>query len=72
MSTSLIVAGVAEGLQLLDNLIQAASAVSAEITQAQQTGTPLDLSTIFSAEAQAENAVLAAIAAAVAAKAPAK
>ena len=64
MSAAVIVAGVAEGLQLLDNLIQAASQVSNAINQAQATGTPLDLTPILSAEAQAENAVLAAIAAA--------
>jgi hypothetical protein len=63
MSAAVIVAGVAEGLQLLDNLIQAASQVSTAINQAQATGTALNLTPILSAEAQAENAVLAAIAA---------
>jgi hypothetical protein len=67
MSAAVIVAGVAEGLQLLDNLISAAASVSSAITQAQSSGTPLDLSTVLSDEAQAENAVLAAIAAAKAA-----
>lgn len=68
-AVNIIVEGVAEGLQLLNNLIQAASQVSASITTAQNTGKPLDLSAIFSAEAQAENAVLAAIAASAAGKA---
>lgn len=61
MSTAVIVAGVAEGLQLLDNLIQAAAQVSNAINTSQATGKPLDLTGIFSAEAEAENAVIAAI-----------
>jgi hypothetical protein len=67
MSAVAIVEGVAEGLQLLDNLIQAASSVSSAVNAAQASGTPLDLSTVLTQEAQAENAVLAAIAAAQAA-----
>jgi hypothetical protein len=67
MSAAVIVAGVAEGLQLLDNLISAAASVSSAITKAQSTGTPLDMTTVLSQEGQAENAVLAAIAAAKAA-----
>jgi hypothetical protein len=59
-----IVEGVAEGIQLLDNLIQAAGSVSSAIKTAQANGKPLDLSTVLSQEAQAENAVIAAIAAA--------
>ena len=62
MSAIAIVEGVAEGLQLLDNLIQAASTVSAAVNQAQASGQPLELSTILTQESQAENAVLAAIA----------
>lgn len=64
MSAAVIVTGVVEGLQLLDNLIQAASQVSNAIQTAQSTGQPLVLSNILTAEAQAENAVIAAIAAA--------
>jgi hypothetical protein len=56
--------GVMEGLQLLDNLVHAAGTVSTAVKTAQTTGQPLDLSTILTEEAQAENAVLAAIAAA--------
>lgn len=67
MSAAVIATGVVEGLQLLDNLIQAAGSVSAAVNKAQATGQPLDMSTILSEEAQAENAVLAAIAAAKAA-----
>jgi len=67
MSAVVLVEGVAEALQMLDNLIQAASSTSAAINQAQSSGKPLDLSVILSEEAQAENAVLAAIAAAKAA-----
>lgn len=58
---------VLEGIDLLDNLIQAASAVSTQIQAAKATGQPLDWTTITGAEATAENAVLAAIAAAKAA-----
>lgn len=64
MSAVAIVEGVSEGLVLLNNLISAASTVSGAIQTAQATGKPLDLTTILSDEAQAENAVLAAIAAA--------
>lgn len=64
MSNAVIVAGVAEGLQLLDNLVQAAGQVSNAIKTAQTTGQPLDLSAVLNAEASAENQVLAAIAAA--------
>jgi hypothetical protein len=67
MSAVAIAEGVSEGLVLLDNLIQAASSVSTAVNQALATGTPLDLSTVLSQEAQAENAVLAAIATAQAA-----
>lgn len=62
MSAAVVVSGVLEGLQLLDNLVQAASTVSSAINTAQSSGQPLDLNTILSQEAQAENAVLAAIA----------
>lgn len=64
MSAAVIVEGVFEGLQLLDNLVQGAASVSAGLKQAQASGQPFDLSAVLSAEAQAENAVLAAIAAA--------
>lgn len=67
MSAVMIVEGVVEGLQLLNNLIGAAQSVSTAVQQAQATGTPLDLSAVLSQEATAENAVLAAIAAAKAA-----
>ena len=70
MSTAIIVSGVLEGLQLLDNLITAAAQVSSAVQNAQSTGQPLDLTAtgpILTAEATAENAVLAAIAAAQAA-----
>lgn len=67
MSAIAIVEGVAEGIQLLDNLIQAASTVSNAVSTAQASGKPLDLSAVLTDEAQAENAVLAAIAAAKAA-----
>jgi hypothetical protein len=67
MSASVVVAGVLEGLQLLDNLIAAASTVSSAVQTAQSTGQPLDLTAVLSDEATAENAVLAAIAAAKAA-----
>jgi len=62
MSAAVIVEGVAEGLELLDNLVQAASSVSTAVKAAQASGTPLDWTTVLSAEATAENAVLAAIA----------
>jgi phage tail sheath gpL-like len=67
MSAVAIVAGATEGIQLLSNLFAAGSQVSAAIQKAQASNTPLDLTTILSAEAQAEVAELAAIAAAQAA-----
>lgn len=67
MSAVMIVEGVSEGLVLLNNLVQAAYSVNAAIQTSQSTGTPLDLTTILSAEAQAELNVLAAITAAKAA-----
>jgi hypothetical protein len=67
MSATVIVAGVLEGLNLLDNLIQSAGTVSAAIKTAQTTGAPMDWASILGAEASAEAQVLAAIAAAKAA-----
>lgn len=67
MSAVAIVSGVVEGLQLLDNLIAASSAVSSAVLAAQQSGQPVDWSTILGDEGTAEAAVLAAIAAAKAA-----
>jgi len=59
-----IVAGVLEGLQLLQTLSQTISAVSAAVQTAQSTGKPVDWSTIDTAEGTAEANVLSAIAAA--------
>jgi hypothetical protein len=67
MSAVTIVTGVLEGLQLLDQLIQACGAVSTAIQTAQSSGQPLNWTTILGAEASAEAKVLAAIAAAKAA-----
>ena len=70
MSAAIVVSGLLEGLQLIENLASALSTVSGAVKAAQSSGTPLDLSAtgpILSAEATAENAVLAAIAAAQAA-----
>lgn len=67
MSTVAIVSGVLEGLQLLDQLLQAAGTVSSAIQTAQTTGQPVDWTSILGAEATAEANVLAAIAAAKAA-----
>ncbi len=67
MSAVAIIGGVAEGIELLENIFAAGSTVTAAIKSAQATGTPLDLTTILSAEAQAELAELAAIKAAQAA-----
>jgi|HubBroStandDraft_1064217.scaffolds.fasta_scaffold104291_5 hypothetical protein len=67
MSAAVIVSGVAEGLQLLTNLFAAGQQVSSAIQNAQATGTPLNLTSVLSAEAQAEVAELAAIQAAQAA-----
>lgn len=64
MSAVTIVSGVLEGLQLLDQLIQAASTVSTAIQTAQSSGQPVNWTTILGAEATAEANVLAAIAAA--------
>jgi hypothetical protein len=61
---SAVITTLAEGLELLDNLISAAASVSSAVKTAQETGTPLDLSTVLNDEATAENAVLAAIASA--------
>ncbi len=67
MSAVAIVSGVVEGLQLLDQLIQAASTVSTAVQAAQASGQPVNWTTILGAEATAEANVLAAIAAAKAA-----
>jgi hypothetical protein len=67
MSTVAIVSGVLEGLQLAANLAQASATVSAAVLQAQQTGKPVDWTSILGDEASAEANVLAAIAAAKAA-----
>jgi hypothetical protein len=67
MSAVAIVSGVVEGLQLLDQLIQAAGTVSTAIQLAQSTGQPVNWTTILGAEATAEANVLAAISAAKAA-----
>lgn len=67
MSAAVIVSGVLEGLQLVTNLTQAAAQISAGIKTAQDTGQPFDLQAVLTEEAQAENQVLAAIAAAKAA-----
>jgi hypothetical protein len=64
MSAVTIVDGVLEGIELLDNLAQASATVSAAVLAAQKSGQAVDWSSILSAEATAENAVLAAIAAA--------
>jgi hypothetical protein len=61
MSTVAIVSGVVEGLQLLDQLLQAASTVSTAVQTAQASGQPVDWTTILGAEASAEANVLAAI-----------
>lgn len=67
MGAAVIVSGVLEGLQLLDSLLASASTVSTAIQAAQASGAPLDWTSILSGEANAETAVLAAIAAAKAA-----
>jgi hypothetical protein len=67
MTVGIIVDGVMEGLEFLDNLLSAASTVSSAIQTAQTTGQPLNWTEILSDEATAENSVLAAIAAAKAA-----
>lgn len=64
MSAAVIVSGVAEALTLLDNLVQASGKVSAAIKASQSTGQPLDMTQVLSDVNVAENAVLAAIAAA--------
>jgi hypothetical protein len=61
MSAIAIVAGVAEGLQLLQTLSQTVSAVSAAIQTAQSTGKPVDWSSIDTAEGTAELNLLTAI-----------
>lgn len=67
MSTVAIVNGVLEGLELANNLAQAAAQVSAAVLQAQQTGKPVDFTQILGAVDTAEARVLASIAAAKAA-----
>ena len=67
MSTVAIVNGVLEGLELANNLAQAAAQVSAAVLQAQQTGQPVDFTQILGAVDTAETRVLASIAAAKAA-----
>jgi len=67
MSALPVIVDIAEGLELLDNLISAASQVSSAVQAAQATGSPVDLTTVLGAEASAENNVLAAISAAKAA-----
>jgi hypothetical protein len=67
MAAVTIVDGVMEGINLLTNLLSAASQVSSAIQQAQSNGTPLDWTTILGAETNAEANVLSAIAAAKAA-----
>jgi hypothetical protein len=62
MSTVAIVEGVAEGLQLLDTLIQGAASVSTAIQTAQSTGQPVSIVPIQAQVAAAEAAVQAAIA----------
>lgn len=64
MNAAVIVSGVVEGLQLLDQLLQAAGTVSTAIQTAQASGQPVDWTSILGAEATAEANVLAAIAAA--------
>lgn len=67
MSAVAIVNGVLEGLTLANDLMQAAAQVSAAVLVAQQTGKPVDWSTIVGAEDTAESRVLNAIDAAKAA-----
>ena len=62
MSAVAIVEGVAEGLDLIENLATALQQVSSAVNTAQKNGTPVDWSGLLSAEATAENNVLAAIA----------
>jgi hypothetical protein len=67
MSTVAVVNGVLEGLELANNLAQAAAAVSAAVLQAQKSGQPVDFTQILGAVDTAETRVLASIAAAKAA-----
>lgn len=61
MSAAIIVGGVLEGLQLLTNLAAASATVSAAVLKAQQTGQPVDWTSILGDENTAEASVLAAI-----------
>lgn len=61
MSTIAIVEGVLEGLELANNLAQAAATVSAAVLQAQQTGKPVDWTNILGDADTAESRVLVSI-----------
>lgn len=56
-----VIADVVAGLELLDNLLTAASTVSAAVKTAQANGQPMDWTTILGDEATAEAAVVDAI-----------
>lgn len=62
MSAVVIVSGVLEGLQLVEQLAVMMQQASAAITAAQTSGQPVDFSGILGQEETAEAAVLAAIA----------
>jgi hypothetical protein len=62
MSAVAIVAGVTEGLSLIEALIGAAANVSTQIRAAQSSGTPLNLATVQVEVATAMAAAQAAIA----------
>jgi hypothetical protein len=67
MSAVVVVSGLLEGLQLVTNLLDAASAASKAIQTAQTTGQPVDFTGILGSIDSHEAAVLASIAAAKAA-----
>lgn len=67
MSATVIVSGLLEGLELVTNLLDAASAASKAIATAQSTGQPVDFTGILGGIDTHEAGVLAAIAAAKAA-----
>lgn len=67
MSAIIVVDGLLEGLQLITNLLDAASAASKAIQEAQSTGQPVDFTGILGSIDTHEAALLAAIQAAKAA-----